>query len=92
MLVGKSIFARSVGAGFKPAPTKPSGIEWLGEVSEHWETSRLKAPGETEAVLEAFGDPDCQTLRTNSEYASMIPGGTRIILLLSACVMLSRKS
>jgi type I restriction enzyme S subunit len=31
-----------VGAGFKPAPTKPSGIEWLGDVPEYWEIQRLK--------------------------------------------------
>jgi type I restriction enzyme S subunit len=31
-----------VGAGFKPAPTKPSGIEWLGDVPEHWEVVRIK--------------------------------------------------
>ena len=31
-----------VGAGFKPAPTKPSGIEWLGDVPESWEVSRIK--------------------------------------------------
>jgi type I restriction enzyme S subunit len=25
-----------------PAPTEPSGIEWLGEVPEHWEVVRIK--------------------------------------------------
>ena len=25
-----------------PAPTKPSGIEWLGEVPEHWEVAFIK--------------------------------------------------
>jgi type I restriction enzyme S subunit len=25
-----------------PAPTKPSGVEWLGDVPEHWEVQRLK--------------------------------------------------
>jgi len=28
---------------FKPYPKyKPSGVEWLGDVSEHWEVKRLK--------------------------------------------------
>ena len=31
-----------VGAGFKPAPTKPSGIGWLGDVPEHWVSKKLK--------------------------------------------------
>ncbi len=30
-------------AGLDPSPRlKPSGVEWLGEVPEHWEVSRLK--------------------------------------------------
>lgn len=30
-------------AGLKPYPAcKPSGVEWLGEVPDHWEVRRLK--------------------------------------------------
>ena len=33
-------------AEFKPYPAmKPSGVEWLGEVPEHWDVRRLWTSG-----------------------------------------------
>jgi type I restriction enzyme S subunit len=40
----QAIIHRAVTRGLDPnAPLKPSGIEWLGDVPEHWEVSRVKA-------------------------------------------------
>ncbi len=39
----QAVISHAVTKGLNPdAPMKDSGIEWLGEVPEHWETSRLK--------------------------------------------------
>ena len=39
----QTIISHAVTKGLNPnAPMKPSGIEWLGEVPEHWEVKRLK--------------------------------------------------
>ena len=51
---------------------KASGVEWLGEVPEHWETSRLKnlfalmnrLPEEEDGIVTAFRDGEV-TLRNN---------------------------
>jgi type I restriction enzyme S subunit len=40
----QAIIHRAVTRGLDPnVPLKPSGVEWLGEVPEHWEGSRVKA-------------------------------------------------
>jgi len=39
----QSVISHAVTRGLNPdAPLKPSGIEWLGDVPEHWEVARLK--------------------------------------------------
>jgi len=39
----QAIINRVVTRGLDPnAPLKPSGIDWLGDIPEHWEVSRLK--------------------------------------------------
>jgi type I restriction enzyme S subunit len=39
----QSVISHAVTKGLNPnAPMKDSGIEWLGEVPEHWEVTRLK--------------------------------------------------
>ncbi|MCX7411706.1 MAG: restriction endonuclease subunit S [Planctomycetales bacterium] len=39
----QAVISRAVTKGLNPhAPLKPSGIEWLGDVPEHWEIRRLK--------------------------------------------------
>ncbi len=58
--------ARAV--GLDPSPRlKPSGVEWLGEVPEHWEVARLKwsAPGTVNGVWgeEADGENDIACVR-----------------------------
>ena len=38
----QAVISHAVTKGLNPhAPMKPSGIEWLGEVPEHWEVTRL---------------------------------------------------
>ena len=38
----QAVISHAVTKGLNPhAPLKPSGIEWLGDVPEHWEVSRL---------------------------------------------------
>jgi type I restriction enzyme, S subunit len=39
----QAVISHAVTKGLNPhAPLKPSGIEWLGDVPEHWEVRRLK--------------------------------------------------
>ncbi|CAK0747239.1 type I restriction enzyme, S subunit [Gammaproteobacteria bacterium] len=39
----QAVISHAVTQGLNPhAPMKPSGIEWLGDVPEHWEVKRLK--------------------------------------------------
>lgn len=39
----QAIIRRAVARGLNPnAPLKPTGIPWLGDIPEHWETRRLK--------------------------------------------------
>jgi type I restriction enzyme S subunit len=39
----QAVVSHAVTKGLNPhAPMKPSGIEWLGDVPEHWEVERLK--------------------------------------------------
>ena len=39
----QAVIHRAVTRGLDPgAPLKPSGVEWLGDVPEHWEVRRLK--------------------------------------------------
>jgi type I restriction enzyme S subunit len=39
----QAVISHAVTKGLNPtAPMKDSGVEWLGEVPEHWETKRLK--------------------------------------------------
>lgn len=39
----QAVISHAVTKGLNPnAPMKPSGIEWLGDVPEHWELKRLK--------------------------------------------------
>lgn len=39
----KSIIYEAVTKGLDPAvPMKPSGVEWIGDIPEHWETNRLR--------------------------------------------------
>ena len=39
----QAVISHAVTKGLNPhAPMKPSGVEWLGEVPEHWEVGRVK--------------------------------------------------
>ncbi len=39
----QAVISHAVTKGLNPnSPMKPSGIEWLGDVPEHWEVKKLK--------------------------------------------------
>ncbi len=56
----QAIINRAVTGGLDPnVRLKPSGVEWLGDVPEHWEVRRLKNwVGINEAVLPETTQPD----------------------------------
>jgi type I restriction enzyme S subunit len=57
----QAVISRAVTKGLNPnAPMKDSGVEWLGEVPEHWEMRRLKDI----CVVRGGGTPS----RENPEY------------------------
>lgn len=42
----QAVISHAVTKGLNPnTPMKPSGIEWLGDVPEHWEIRKIVAPG-----------------------------------------------
>lgn len=48
----QAVISHAVTRGLNPnAPTKPSGIQWLGNIPEHWEVKRLKYLGEAQIGL-----------------------------------------
>ena len=67
----QAVISHAVTKGLNPdAPMKPSGIEWLGDVPEHWDVTRLKhatsrivdCPHDTPAYSE---DGDFLVIRTS---------------------------
>ncbi len=49
----QAVISHAVTRGLNPdAPMKPSGIEWLGDVPEHWEIKSIRY------ILDAIGDVD----------------------------------
>ncbi len=74
-----------------PYPTyKPSGVEWLGEVPEHWEVRRLKG-----ACRLSYGDSLPDESRVNGAiavYGSNGPVGTHSSAnTLAPCIVVGRK-
>lgn len=68
-----ALISRAVTCGLNPkAPTKPSGLEWLGEIPKHWEVRRGKfiftqsalPVGEEDEIVTCFRDGQV-TLRKN---------------------------
>ncbi len=56
----QAIIHRAVTRGLDPnVPLKPSGVEWLGDVPEHWEVVRLK---EVTTPIEQGWSPQCDAL------------------------------
>jgi type I restriction enzyme S subunit len=67
-----SLITHAVTRGLNPhAPTKPSGIPWLGHIPQHWEVKRLQfvAPllgGYARSRTDSFGDEGTPDVRMNS--------------------------
>lgn len=52
----QAVISHAVTKGINPnVPIKDSGVEWLGEIPEHWEVSKLKYVGE--AIIGLTYDP-----------------------------------
>ena len=53
----QAVISHAVTKGLNPhAPMKPSGIEWLGDVPEHWEVKRICRVGQLQNGLNIGGD------------------------------------
>jgi type I restriction enzyme S subunit len=67
----QAVISQAVTKGLNPdAPMKDSGVEWLGEVPEHWEVMRLK-----NLFLLKHGYPfDGSRFSDNGDYALLTPG------------------
>lgn len=60
----QSVITEAVTKGLNPnAPMKDSGIEWIGEIPEHWEVKRLKYLCHIQT-----GNKDTQDADDNGEY------------------------
>lgn len=56
-----SLITETVTRGLNPdAPLRPSGIDWLGDIPQHWETSKLKYIGEARNGLTYSPDDICE--------------------------------
>jgi type I restriction enzyme S subunit len=63
----QAIIHRAVTRGLDPdAPVKPSGVEWLGDVPEHWEVKKLK-------YTVAFSGGGTPSKATDSFWSGHIP-------------------
>jgi type I restriction enzyme S subunit len=64
----QAIIHRAVTRGLDPnVRLKPSGVEWLGKVPEHWEVKRLKALV-TESVAGPYGSSLTKSMYTSAGY------------------------
>ena len=61
----QAVISHAVTKGLNPnAPMKPSGIEWLGDVPEHWETTTVKR---LVATFEQGWSPQCEGFPVENE-------------------------
>jgi len=69
----QSVITEAVTKGLdKSVPMKDSGIEWIGEVPEHWEIKRLKNSGYLYSGLSGKSGDDFD-VTDDSEFAYYIP-------------------
>ena len=61
----QAVISHAVTRGLNPdAPLKPSGIEWLGDVPEHWDVQRIKYLART---IEQGWSPQCEGFPAEAE-------------------------
>ena len=61
----QAVISHSVTKGLNPdAPMKPSGIEWLGDVPEHWQVTKIK---HIACSLEQGWSPQCEGYPVESD-------------------------
>lgn len=66
----KSIISHAVTKGLNPnAPMKDSGVEWLGEVPEHWEVKKIKRISPVNRGASPRPINDLKYFDDNGEYA-----------------------
>jgi type I restriction enzyme S subunit len=76
----QAVISHAVTRGLNPdAPMKPSGIEWLGNVPEHWDVTKIKR---LVATFEQGWSPQCEgfPVETDQEWGVLkvgcVNGGT----------------
>lgn len=73
----QAVISHAVTKGLKPdAPMKNSGVEWLGEVPEHWEVSKLKyyssIQGGYAFSSDSFTEEGVQILKIGNVYQNRL--------------------
>ncbi len=69
----QALITRAVTKGLDPStPMKPSGIDWLGDIPEHWEIRRLNSFCDFKSgkAHEPFIEPDAPFVCVNSRFIS----------------------
>ena len=71
----QAVINQAVTRGLDPSvPLKPSGVEWLGDVPEHWENSAAEAVGFDENNRRASRNTGL-SCRRNPFYVRRVNGG-----------------
>ncbi|WP_269526353.1 restriction endonuclease subunit S [Coraliomargarita parva] len=85
----QAVISHAVTKGLNPdAPMKPSGIEWLGDVPEHWEVGKLKrwiagveSGTSVNAADEPASDGQIGVLKTSSVYTGKFdPNENKVVV------------
>ncbi len=70
----QAVISHAVTKGLNPdAPMKPSGIEWLGDVPAHWESTAIKAL--SRLIKRGVDLTQSQTEFDGGKYSSLNVGG-----------------
>lgn len=76
----RSVITEAVTKGLNPnAPMKDSGIEWVGEIPEHWEVMHNKYIMEkTKTIIPVYGGEDILSLTMNGVVVRDLDAGGKI--------------
>ena len=69
----QAVISHAVTKGLNPnAPMKDSGVEWLGEIPEHWKVKRIK---HISISIEQGWSPQCESDPSDGEVAGVLKVG-----------------
>jgi type I restriction enzyme S subunit len=96
----QAVISHAVTKGLNPrAPMKPSGIEWLGDVPEHWEVTRIKrlasiiSKGTTPTTVGAeFTDDGVRFLKAENVTEMGVSAEPEFFISQESHTLLSRSS